>query len=87
MEKTKPITTERYGHKDLEQIIKIKMSTEYLKASKEQKERIDDFRNSLQVCSFTHEETVNYHKKWLDHIIQKGKELDDMEYDLINKRK
>tara|TARA_R110002126_G_scaffold289342_1_gene444071 strand:- start:431 stop:631 length:201 start_codon:yes stop_codon:yes gene_type:complete len=59
----------------------------YIKLSKEQSERIDDFRNSLQVCSFTHEETVNYHKRWLDNIVQKGKELDDLEDGLINKRK
>jgi hypothetical protein len=60
---------------------------EYIKLNKEQSERIDDFRNSLQVCSFTHEETVNYHKKWLDHIIQKGKELDDLGDNIINERK
>ena len=60
---------------------------DYIKLKKEQSERIDDFRNSLQVCSFTNKETIDYHKKWLDHIIQKGKELEDIEEDLINNRR
>lgn len=63
------------------------MSKDYIKLKKEQSERIDYLRNSLQVCSFTHKETIDYHKKWLDHIIQKGKELEDIEEELINNRK
>lgn len=63
------------------------MSEDYINLKKEQSERIDNFRNSLQVCSFTHEETIDYHKKWLDHIIQKGKELEDIENGLINNRR
>ena len=63
------------------------MSKDYIKMTKEQSERIDNFRNSLQVCSFTNKETIDYHKEWLDHIIQKGKELEDIEEELINNRR
>ena len=63
------------------------MSKDYIKLNKEQIDRINHFCNSLMVCSYTNQETVEYHKEWLDHIIQKGKELDNMEDDLINNRK
>jgi len=63
------------------------MNKDYIKLTKEQSERIDDFRNSLQVCNFTHKETIDYHKKWFKHIIEKGKELENIEEDLINNRK
>jgi hypothetical protein len=60
---------------------------DYIKLSKEQTARIGDFHNSLLLINFKDQDTIDYHKKWLDHIIEKGKQLQDIEEDLINKRK
>ena len=60
---------------------------DYIKLSKEQTARIGNFHNSLLLINFNNEETIDYHKKWLDHIIEKGKQLQDIEDDLINNRK
>ena len=60
---------------------------DYIKLSKKQTARIGDFHNSLLLINFKDQDTIDYHKKWLDHIIEKGKQLQDIEEDLINKRK
>lgn len=62
------------------------MSKDYIKMTKEQSERIDDFRNSLITCNFNNDEVVDYHKKWFNHIIERGKKLGDIEDELINNR-
>lgn len=62
------------------------MSKDYITLHKEQSERIDDFRNSLIISDFNNDEVVDYHKKWFYIIIEKSKELGDIEDDLINNR-
>jgi hypothetical protein len=63
------------------------MFENYIELSKAQVDRIEDFSNSLLVCGFTSEESINHHKEWLNHIIEKAKELNDMEDDIFNERK
>ncbi len=63
------------------------MFENYIELSKAQIDRIEDFKNSLLVCGFTSEESINYHKEWLNNIIEKAKELNDMEDTIFNERK
>ena len=36
--------------------------------------------------NFNNDEVVDYHKKWFNHIIERGKKLGDIEDELINNR-